>query len=144
LSSNESEKSLIEKMRSVSLFSGLKEKQLKAILGSGRKLSYPADNTIASEGKNGVAFFLILDGKVEVRLKGKVLARMSSGDFFGEMSLLDQRPRSSDVVTVTPTTCLVLTSWSFTSLVKTNNDIAVNLIKTLVQRLRESNKALTE
>jgi CRP-like cAMP-binding protein len=79
-----------------------------------------------------------------VRRKGRVLARLESGDFFGEMSVIDRAPRSSDVVTASPTSCLVLSSWTFLSVVRTNNDLAVNLLKTLVHRLRESNKALSD
>jgi CRP-like cAMP-binding protein len=142
--SKESEKALLESMRSVPLFSGLKEKELKSILASGRQHAYPEGHVIEGEGENGISFCLILDGKVEARRKGKVLAKLGRGDFFGEMSLLDRKPRSSDVIAAAPTTCLVLSSMSFMALVKTNNDLAVNLLKTLVQRLRESNKALSD
>jgi CRP-like cAMP-binding protein len=142
--SKESEKALLEGMRSVPLFSGLKEKELKSILESGKRQTYPEGHVIEGEGENGVAFCLILDGKVEVRRKGKVLAKLGSGDFFGEMSLLDRMPRSSDVVAASPTICLVLSSMSFIALVKTNNDLALNLLKTLVHRLRESNNALSD
>lgn len=137
-------KALLEKMRSVPLFSGLKEKQLRSILSSGKQRDYAAGAVIENEGEDGVAFYLIMDGEVEVRRKGRVLAKLRTGDFFGEMSLLDKKPRSSDVAAVVPTTCLVVPIWSFRGLVKSNNDIAMNLLKTLVHRLRETNKALSE
>jgi CRP-like cAMP-binding protein len=140
----ESERALLEKIRKVPLFSGLKDKDLKSILGSGKQQSYPEGQVIEGEGENGVAFYLILEGGVEVKRKGRVLASLGSGDFFGEMSLLDRNPRSSDVVAATPTTCLVLSSWDFRSRVRSNNELAMNLLKTLVHRLRESNKALSD
>jgi CRP/FNR family transcriptional regulator/CRP/FNR family cyclic AMP-dependent transcriptional regulator len=97
-----------------------------------------------TEGENGVAFYLIIEGKVEVRHKGKVLSRLSKGDFFGEMSLLDKQPRSADVVAVVPSTCFGLTSWSFFGLIRSQPNIALNLMRELVRRLRGTNKALTE
>jgi CRP/FNR family transcriptional regulator, cyclic AMP receptor protein len=140
----ESEKALVEKLRQVPLFSGLKEKQLKSILASGKQMSYPEGRVIVGEGEIGVGFYLILDGSVEVKRKGKVMAKLASGNFFGEMSLLDRNARSSDVVASSATTCLMLSSWDFQGLVESHNEIAVNLLKTLVHRLRESNKALSD
>lgn len=140
----ESEKALLEKLHSVPLFSGLKDKELKSVLTSGKRRSYPEGHVIVGEGESGVGFYLILDGGVEVKRKGKAMAKLGSGNFFGEMSLLDSNPRSSDVVAVAPTTCLVLSSWEFQALVESHNEIAINLLKTLIHRLRESNKALSD
>ncbi|HUH99684.1 MAG TPA: cyclic nucleotide-binding domain-containing protein [Nitrososphaerales archaeon] len=142
--SKESQRELLDEMRSVPLFSGLKEKQLKSILSSGKQKSYPAGSVIEKEGEDGVAFYLVLEGRVEVRRKGRVLANLGAGDFFGEMSLLDKIPRSSDVAATVPTTCLVVPIWNFRALVRSNGDIAMNVLKTLSMRLRESNKALSE
>jgi CRP/FNR family cyclic AMP-dependent transcriptional regulator len=140
----ESEQALLEKLHSVPLFSGLKDKQLKSILKSGKQQAFQEGQVIVGQGEVGVAFYLILDGKVEVRRKGRVMAKLGSGNFFGEMSLLDSSPRSSDVVAVAPTTCLLLSSWSFQAYVESHNEIAMNLLKTLIHRLRESDKALSD
>jgi CRP/FNR family transcriptional regulator, cyclic AMP receptor protein len=140
----QSEKALSEKLGSVPLFAGLKPKQLKSILVSGKQKAYQEGDVIVREGEMGVAFYLILEGAVEVRQKRRTLAKLGSGNFFGEMSLLDSDPRSSDVVATAPTTCLVLSSWDFQASVKSNNEIAMNLLKTLIHRLRESDKALSD
>ncbi len=140
----ESERGLLERIRSVPLFSGLKEKQLRSILTSGKQQSYPPGKVIESEGEEGVAFYLIVEGDVEVRRKQRVLAKLGVGDFFGEMSLLDRSPRSSDVAAVSETSCIVVPIWNFRALVRSNGDIAMNLLKALSIRLRESNKALSE
>ena len=140
----ESEKALLQKLRGVPLFSGLKEKELKSVLQSGKQLSYPEGRIIVREGEAGVGFYLILDGAVEVKRKGRTVAKLGSGNFFGEMSLLDSNPRSSDVEAATPTTCLVLSSWDFQALAESHSEIAMNLLKTLVHRLRDSNKALSD
>ena len=140
----ESEGAVLEKLHTVPLFSGLKEKHLRAILASGKQRTYKEGDAIVEEGEAGVAFYLILDGAVEVRRKGKVVAKLGSGNFFGEMSLLDSNPRSSDVVAVAPTTCLLLSSWTFQGFVGSNKEVAINLLKTLVHRLRESDRALSD
>jgi CRP/FNR family transcriptional regulator, cyclic AMP receptor protein len=140
----DAEKALLENLQAVPLFSGLKDKDLKVILKSGKRQSYPEGKLIVAEGEVGVAFYLILDGKVEVRRKGKVIAKLGGGNFFGEMSLFDRSPRSSDVVAVAPTDCLQLSSWSFQGVVEANGAIALNMLKTLSQRLRDTNSALTD
>jgi CRP-like cAMP-binding protein len=139
-----SEKQLLERLRSVPLFSGLDDKQLKSIFSGRMQRTYQEGQAIVGEGETGVGFYLILDGRVEVRRKGKVLSKLASGDFFGEMSVLDRSPRSTDIVAVKPTSCLVLSSWEFQGLLESNNKIVMNLLKTLVVRLRESNMALSD
>jgi CRP-like cAMP-binding protein len=141
---NESDNAVLEKLRSVPLFSGLKEKQLKSILASGKQKRFAEGSVIVREGEAGVGFYLILEGAVEVKRKGKVVAKLAQGNFFGEMSLLDRSPRSSDVVATAPATCLILSSWDFQGLVESHKEIAMNLLKTLIHRLRESNKALSD
>jgi len=128
----------------VSLFKGLKNKQLKTIAGTGKELVYAPGQVIVEEGSIGVGFFLILEGKVQVRKGRKTLAELGTGDFFGEMSLFDEQPRSASVVAVTETRCLGITSWSFIGMVKSDPDIAVNMMKVMAARLRLSNKALAE
>jgi CRP/FNR family transcriptional regulator len=131
-------------LQSVPLFSGLKEKQIKSILGSGKQLHFGAGNLIVKEGDSGVGLFLIIDGSVEVRRKDKLLSKLGKGDFFGEMSLLDKQPRSADVMATTPVTCFGLTSWAFSGVLTAHPDIAVNLMKELASRLRRTNKTMTE
>ncbi len=139
-----SDKYVAEMLRSVPLFSGLKPKQIKTIIGSGKQTNYVTGTHIVKEGDDGVGFYLIVDGDVEVRRKGKLLSKLGKGDFFGEMSLIDRQPRSADVIATTPVTCFGLTSWIFSGIVRTEPDIAMNLMRELVRRLRGTNKVLTE
>jgi CRP/FNR family cyclic AMP-dependent transcriptional regulator len=142
--SKEAEAGLVVMLRKVSLFAGLKDKQLRSIASGGKESSYSAGQTIIEEGKSGVGFYLIVDGKVSVRKGKKVLAELGSSEFFGEMSLFDRQARSATVEAVTDTKCLVISAWSFIALVRTDPDIAVNMMKELAGRLRLSNKALSE
>jgi len=140
----ESEEDLARLIKKVSLFSQLSPKQLKSLAKSGAERKFDAGHTIVKEGETGVGFYLLLDGKVEVRKKKKVLTTLSSGAFFGEMGLIDDQPRSADVIAVTPTTTFCINPWTFTGVVKGNPEIAMGMMKVLVGRLRETNKALSE
>ena len=140
----ESEERLAKMIGKVSLFSNLSQKQLKSIGERGTARSFDAGTVIIKEGERGVGFYMILDGKVEVRRKGKILSTLSAGEFFGEMGMIDDQPRSADVVAVSPTTTFGLSPWSFTATVTANPEIALQMMKVLVNRLRTSSKALTE
>lgn len=128
---------------SVPFFKGLNAKSTKALLAQGAEMSYKAGDSIVTEGATGVGFFLILKGSAEVRKKGKVLAILSDGQFFGEMSLIDDMPRTADVVAVQPTKCWAITSWSFSSLLKEHPELAVGMLKEVVKRLRAAQSSPT-
>ena len=127
----------------VPFFAGLDEKKRKSIASQGKEISYKAGDSVVDEGTMGVGFYLILDGKAEVRKAGKVLASLGKGQFFGEMSLIDEQPRSADVVAVVPTRCWALSAWAFSSIVKTHPEIPLMMLKEMVKRLRAAQSSLT-
>jgi len=134
---------LAETIGSIPLFSGLDKKDRERIAGAGREVTFEKGKTILREGEPGLALLLILEGKVEVRKKGKLLSTLGNGGFFGEMTVIDDKPRSADVVAVAPTTCFGLTSWAFAGLVRTYPEIALAVMKELVRRLREVQETAT-
>jgi len=127
----------------VPFFSGLDEKKRKSLVSEGKEMTYKAGDSIVREGAMGVGFYLILDGRAEVRKGDKVLATLGRGQFFGEMSLIDELPRSADVIAVTPIKCWALTSWAFAALVKANPEVALHMLKELVKRLRAAQSSPT-
>jgi CRP/FNR family transcriptional regulator, cyclic AMP receptor protein len=131
-------------LRKVPLFSALSPKQLKTVAAGGKDLVFTPGQSIVEEGAAGIGFFLVLDGRVRVRKGKKTLAELKAGDFFGEMSLFDAQPRSATVEALTETRCLGITSWAFMGMIKSDPEIALNLMKELASRLRISDKALAE
>jgi CRP/FNR family transcriptional regulator, cyclic AMP receptor protein len=127
----------------IPFFAGLDEKKRKTVAAQGKELSYREGDSIVDEGTMGVGFYLVLNGKAEVRKSGKVIATLGKGQFFGEMSLIDEQPRSADVVAVAPTKCWALSSWAFSSLVKANPELALSMLKEMVKRLRASQASTT-
>lgn len=138
------ERTSIELFGSVPLFRGLDEQELKAIANTSKEMEFPPGEKIVKEGEAGLGFYVIMDGGAEVRRRNKTVARLQRGSFFGEMALLDDQPRSADVVATEPTRCLVLLRWNFWSLVSKNKKVARGLFREMARRLRATNEAMSD
>jgi CRP/FNR family transcriptional regulator, cyclic AMP receptor protein len=128
---------------SVPLFRGLGAEELTAISKLCKPMEFKEGDVMVKEGDAGLGFYLIVKGAAKVRHRGKVVAQLKRGSFFGEMSLLDSGPRSADVIASEPTSCLVLLRWNFWSLVSKNSKIAKGLLEEMARRLRATNEALS-
>src|SRR5256885_1292424 len=110
-------------LQRVELFSGLSEETIQSLAKLARVAMYPAGDEIVEEGaefdEEADGILLIVDGSVEVRkdstdgTDGTLLMKLGPGDFFGEMALLDGRPRSASVFALADTQCLALHRWDF-------------------------------
>jgi CRP-like cAMP-binding protein len=134
----------VEALDSVPLFRGLDKADLIMIANSSKEMSFRPGDTIVKEGGAGLGFYLLIDGEASVRRKGKTVARLRKGSFFGEMALLDNQPRSADVIAEAPTRCLVILRWNFWSLITKNKRMVRGLLEEMARRLRATNAALTE
>ncbi len=123
------------------LFAGVDEEGLNRIADRIRELDVPADRVIARQGEIGTGFFVIAEGMVRVVRDGEALAELGPGDFFGELSVLDGKPRNAQVVSTEPTVCLALASWDFEAVVAEQPSVALAILRELAGRLRESTDA---
>ena len=121
---------------SVSLFSAFSKRQLRMIAESGREYKYKTGFRLVETGTTGDRFYLILDGKIEIRKGGRVLAVMSKGQFFGELSLIDEKPWAADVIAVQDTHCLTLSKRVFSTLTRRHPELVQLILKEVVRRLR--------
>src|ERR1700693_2871601 len=95
-------------LASVPLFSGLTKSQLRYLAESAKERTYSSGDAIVRQGEKGIGFYLVLAGKAEVERGGKSVAVLGPGQFFGEMALVDDQPRTADVRASGPVRCLVL------------------------------------
>lgn len=128
----------------VPMFRSLNKEELRELASSSKESSFPRGSSIVKEGDVGLGFYLIVEGQALVKRGDTVLSRLGKGNFFGEMSLFDDQPRSADVVAAEPTTCRVILKWNFWALVSKNPQIARGLLKEMARRLRATNEALSE
>jgi CRP-like cAMP-binding protein len=105
------------------------------------EVDFPKDAVIARQGEVGTGFFLVASGGVRVVRDGQTIARIGPGDFFGELSVLDGRPRVATVIADEPTVCLALASWDFEAVVKDEPTVALGILRGLAGRLRELTEA---
>ncbi len=139
------DKSSSRYLKDVGLFSVLSERELSSVVSRAKERSFEAQSKIVEEGSLGIGFYLILEGQVEVRRGGRVLARLGEGQFFGEMALLQgDVPRSADVVALEDTRCLVLARWDLLALIKGHPEMGFKMLAELARRLRETDRALCE
>jgi CRP-like cAMP-binding protein len=129
--------SYVTHLMKVPLFRDLPARQLESVARSLRERVYEPNAVIVRQGDPGLGFFLITAGRVEVTHDGHHVRHLGTGEFFGEMALMEERPRSATVTAVERTTCLQLVRWDFRALLKENPDLAVKMLEVVVQRLRE-------
>jgi CRP/FNR family cyclic AMP-dependent transcriptional regulator len=118
------------------LLAGVDAEGIAAIAQRVVEIEFPKDHVIARQGEVGTGFFLIASGGVRVVRDGVTIARIGAGDFFGELSVLDGRPRVAQVIADEPTVCLALASWEFEAVVKEQPAVALGILRGLAGRLR--------
>jgi CRP/FNR family cyclic AMP-dependent transcriptional regulator len=118
------------------LFAGVDADGLERIVDRITELDVPADRVIARQGEIGTGFFIITSGSVRVVRDGETLATLGPGEFFGELSVLDGKPRNAQVVSAEPTVCLALASWDFEAVVVEQPKVALAVLRELAGRLR--------
>lgn len=134
-------KEKVELLRRVKLFSGLGQKALGEVADLMTEITFPANRYIVRQGQVGTGFYLITAGSARVVRGDRTLNTLGPGDFFGELSVLDQSPRIAHVVTVEPTSVLALASWDFTKLLEGNAKVTLVLLKEVVARLRGASQS---
>ena len=137
------DKDVVKMLSEVPLFSELSKKEVEALAKNAKEVKHREGATLAREGESGLGFFLIVDGTASVSVGGRGRRKMGPGDFFGEISLLDNGPRSATVTAETPIQLLGLTQWNFKRLVEGNPAIATKMLKTMAGRLRAASAQVT-
>ena len=119
------------------LFASVDADGLARIAARIKEVDIPAERVVARQGEIGTGFYVIVAGSARVVRDGATIAHLGPGDFFGELSVLDGRPRVAQVVSDEPTTCLALASWDFEAVVVEQPTVALAILRGLAGRLRD-------
>ena len=121
-------------------FSGLSRKELVEVAKVTEDLEVDEGKALAREGESGREFFVIVDGEVVVTKEGREIRRLSDGDFFGEIALLEDTPRTATVTAATPLRFFVLTRQSFRGLLDRQPEIEEKVRTALEERVRATSE----
>ena len=130
----------VDLLRRVPLFEDLSKRELQRLATSFKETKFSAGGEIATEGQRGVGFFVIGEGEVAYLVDGQEKGRGGSGDYFGEVALIDEGARTATVRAVTDVTAYGLTPWDFRPLVEENASIAWELLQAMAKRLRAADR----
>lgn len=128
-------------LKKVPLFDGLTPQQLNQVARLADEVEVKAGKRLARAGDTGRELYIIVEGEAVVRTGRGRTVRLSRGDFFGEMSLIDGAPRSATVEATTGMRLLVVGQREFWQLLVTAPPIARKIMATMAERLREANAA---
>ena len=137
------ESKVLEMLGSIPLFEGLSAKELESVARIGKEVAFSAGREIVKEGATGVGFHLIMEGDAVVLVGEGEVARLSAGDYFGEMSLIDGGPRSATVRAESDVRTYSLPSWDFTGLLDTTPSIGRKMLLEMTRRLRAAESSHT-
>jgi CRP/FNR family transcriptional regulator, cyclic AMP receptor protein len=128
----------IEDLSSVPLFAGLSDTELGHVLEITKEVRFASGTPVVETDKSGVGFHLITRGNADVYVGDDKVSTFGPGDYFGEMSMLDGKPRSATVVANGDLTTLSIPSWDFEQLLGRNPSIMRALLNVLSERIRRS------
>lgn len=133
---------MLQILEKVSLFQKLEPRQLKHIANQFADRDFEAGQVIIKQGQSGIGLFIVVSGHAQAireRADGAkiVVNEFGAGDFFGEMSLLDDGPRTASVIATEATRCFVLVAWDFHSILRSDPDVAILVSQAVAQRFRQ-------
>jgi CRP/FNR family cyclic AMP-dependent transcriptional regulator len=130
----------IEHLADVPLFSACSRKDLQLVARRAEDVKVDAGKQLVTEGDTGTEFFVIIDGNATVTRHGRKVAELGSGNFFGELALLERTPRNATVTADTPMELVVLGQREFAGLIDDVPEFAHKLLAGLARRLREADR----
>ena len=135
-------------LRLVPLFAELQPKQIRSLARWATSRTYSAGQVIVLEGQTGMGLYFIQSGEVKITKQSahgeREIRRMGPGESFGEIALLDDKPRSATVTAVEPTTTVVLDKSQFIAELRTYPEIALAILPTVVGWLRDADAVIAQ
>jgi len=132
----------MQQLQRVPLLAECSRRQLRAVARIAELRDVAAGEVVTRVGDPGDEFFVIVDGRARAEVSARKRRRLSPGDFFGEMSLLDGEPRSATVRAETDVRLLAIPRYNFQSLLREVPDLTHNILVTLTRRVRHIERSL--
>lgn len=126
----------LEQLKRVPIFSQCSRSEFQTLARNTDQVSLPAGRTLIEQGHPNHSFYILLQGEADVLVNGNRVGQMKSGDVFGEISMLDRGSATATVVTTTPVEVLVMSHAQFRDAVRSDENIAHNVIAVMAERLR--------
>ena len=123
-------------IRGVPLFSDLDDKTVGRLAGEFVERHFDAGVAIATEGVDGLNFFIVASGEASVTVHGNTVGTLGPGNSFGEVALVDKSARSATVTATSPMVAYALPVWSFRPFIEERPELAWKLLQTLADMLR--------
>jgi CRP-like cAMP-binding protein len=130
----------IELLHNVPLFKGLNEKSLKNLASEFTERKFSEGQELTAEGAGGAGFFVIESGTAKVTVDGEDRRTLGSGDFYGEVALIDGGTRTATITALSDGVAYGLTKWQFKPLIEMHGEIAWPLLEGMARRIREIDK----
>ena len=125
----------------VPLFAGMTDRAREAVAALAAEVTFDPGDQLTVEGADDCAFYLIVDGEVEVRRGGALVRRLDAGEFIGEISLIDGRPRTATVTAVGRVRTLMIERDGFLDLVDRHAAVRLGILVALTDRVRSDEQA---
>jgi len=127
----------VELLKKVPLFTDCSKTELRALAKTADELDLREGTVMTREGRPGREFFVLVDGSALVTKKGKKVAELKGGDWFGEIALLTDTPRTATVTATSAVDVLVITDRRFKTVVETMPSIALKVLSSVSERLTQ-------
>lgn len=131
----------IELLKRVPLFAGCSKSELRELALTADEIDLRDGHVLTREGRPGREFFVLVDGTVRVTRKGRKISDLGPGDWFGEIALLTDAPRTATVTATSPVDVLVITDRGFKRVVETMPSIALKVLACVGDRLARDAKS---
>jgi CRP/FNR family transcriptional regulator, cyclic AMP receptor protein len=125
----------VDLIKGLPLFELCSKRDLRRIAALARERPVEAGTALMTEGEPGREFFVVVEGEVDVRRKGRRIARLGAGSYVGEIALLSRSPRTASVVAATPLRVLVIADRDFVELLDTLPELWLKVARTLADRV---------
>ncbi len=127
---------VVEALRRTDLFADVGRRALNSLASEAKVVHHEAGREIMAEGGGALAFHLIRDGQASVRIGDKERPALGPGDYFGDISLIDGKPRSATIRAETPLTTVALSSMSLNIILEKEPEVVRQLLNVMCARLR--------